>query len=62
MMLSQDYCATIDWFPPELVAQMAPKWNFTFVLDEVIPTLKEAGVSQEQIDTMMVAAPRRWLA
>jgi phosphotriesterase-related protein len=62
MMLSQDYCATIDWFPPELVAQMAPKWNFTFVLDEVIPTLKEAGVTQEQLDTMMVEAPRRWLA
>jgi phosphotriesterase-related protein len=62
MMLSQDYVSTLDWFPPELVTQMLPKWSFTLVLDEIIPTLKEAGVTDEQVETMMVEAPRRWLA
>ena len=62
MMLSQDYVSTLDWFPAEMVTQMLPKWSFTLVLDEIIPTLKESGVTDEQIDAMMVDAPRRWLA
>jgi phosphotriesterase-related protein len=62
MMLSQDACATIDWFPAEMVAELAPKWSFTFVLDEVVPALREAGVSDEQLTAMMQDAPRRWLA
>jgi len=32
------------------------------VLDEIVPALKEAGVTGEQIDQMMVEAPRRWLS
>jgi len=62
MMLSQDYVSTLDWFPAELIAQTLPKWSFTLVLDEVIPALKEAGVTDEQVNTMMIDAPRRWLA
>lgn len=63
MMLSQDINAGAqDWYEEELVAQMVPNWKITYVLDEVIPALKEAGVSDEQIDAMMVTAPRRWLA
>jgi phosphotriesterase-related protein len=59
MMLSQDYVSTLDWFPAEMVTQMLPKWSFTLVLDEIIPTLKESGVTDEQVDAMMVDAPRR---
>jgi phosphotriesterase-related protein len=62
MMLSQDYVGTLDWFPPEMVSEMVPKWSFTLVLDEVVPAIKEAGVTQEQVDAMMIDAPRRWLA
>jgi phosphotriesterase-related protein len=62
MMLSQDACCTIDWFPEELVAQMAPNWRMTYVLDEIVPALIEAGVTDDQVDQMMIDAPRRWLA
>jgi phosphotriesterase-related protein len=62
MMLSQDTCCTIDWFPQEMVDRMAPNWHMTYVLDEIVPALKEAGVSDDQVDAMMVEAPRRWLA
>lgn len=62
MVLSQDACATIDWFPEEVVAQLAPNWNFTFLWEGVLPVLREAGVSEEQISTMMEDNPRRWLA
>jgi phosphotriesterase-related protein len=61
MMLSQDACATIDWFPEELVKQMAPEWDFTFLWRGVLPELSDAGVTDDQIDTMMRENPRGWL-
>jgi len=62
MMLSQDACATIDWFPEEMVAMLAPKWTFTHLFEEVLPTLRELGVTDEQIATMLDVNPARWLA
>jgi phosphotriesterase-related protein len=66
MFLSQDYCSTIDWFPPEVLeplkADMVPNWSMTFLFEQVIPELKERGMTDEQLDQMMVENPRRWLA
>ena len=42
--------------------QLAPKWTMTYVLDEIVPALKEAGVTDEQVTQMMEENPRRWLA
>lgn len=61
MVLSQDACATIDWFPEEMVAQLAPKWTFTHIFEEVIPRLSELGVSDADVSTMLDETPRRWL-
>ena len=61
MFLSQDACSTLDWYPPELVDQMAPNWNMTYLLDQVVPALKDAGVTDEQVSQMMEDNPRRWL-
>jgi phosphotriesterase-related protein len=65
MMLSQDYCSTIDWFPPEVAEQLkpvqAPDWSMTFLFEQVIPTLRAGGMSDDQLDTMMVVNPRAWL-
>lgn len=60
MFLSQDYCCTIDWLPRTTASQRS-EWGMTMVVDKVIPALLEAGVTQEQIHTMMVENPRRWL-
>jgi phosphotriesterase-related protein len=60
MMVSQDACCTIDWFEPEEVAQLAPKWTMTYVTDEILPALREAGIAEEQIQTMTVTNPRRY--
>jgi phosphotriesterase-related protein len=62
MFISQDSCCTIDWFPEELIEQEAPNWHMTFVFDSVLPTLRESGVSDDQIETMMERNPPRWLA
>jgi phosphotriesterase-related protein len=65
MFLSQDYCSTIDWFPREiqeyLKANEVPDWSMTFLFDKVIPELRERGMTDEQLDTMMVENPKRWL-
>jgi phosphotriesterase-related protein len=71
MFLSQDFdipiAAGLDWYPPETVEQLqasgaAGDWSMTFLFEQVIPTLREAGMTDEQLDTMMVENPRRWLA
>ncbi len=65
MMLSQDYCSTLDWFPPEVEEQLkdsaAQKWSMTLLFEEVIPELKEKGMTDDQLKTMMVENARRWL-
>ena len=66
MFLSQDYCSTIDWFPPEVAeylrANEVPKWSMTLLFDEVIPELRERGTTDEQLNQMMVDNPKRWLS
>jgi phosphotriesterase-related protein len=67
LMVSQDYCATIDWFPVEAEAVFESQgairnWSMTLVFDEVVPTLREQGVLDEQtFNTVFVENPRRWL-
>jgi phosphotriesterase-related protein len=65
MFLSQDYCSSIDWFPIEVQAYLkeneVPKWSMTLLFDEVIPELKSRGMTDEQLDQMMVDNPKRWL-
>ena len=69
MFLSQDFdipiAAGLDWYPPEVVEQLEPlakDWSMTFLFESVIPTLKESGMSDEQLETMLVENPKRWLA
>ena len=65
MFISQDYCSTIDWFPREvqeyLKANEVPDWSMTFLFETVIPELRERGMTDEQLDQMMVENPKRWL-
>ena len=66
MLLSQDYCATIDWYSVEveeqlLAAGVAKDWSMTLVFDQVIPALREAGMTDDQLETMLVQNPKRWL-
>ena len=42
-------------------AGMVKDWSMTLVFDQVIPALRQAGMSDEQLETMMVENPKRWL-
>jgi phosphotriesterase-related protein len=59
MVLSHDAACHIDWFPEEMIAQMAPRWHFRHIPEDVLPALREAGVSEGDIHTMTVDNPRR---
>ncbi|MBV9715851.1 MAG: hypothetical protein JOZ64_10785, partial [Solirubrobacterales bacterium] len=67
VMISQDFCATIDWFPPEAVAQIETSggirnWSMTLVFEEVVPRLREQGVMDDKaFETVFVHNPARWL-
>jgi phosphotriesterase-related protein len=60
MVLSHDASCYIDWFPPAVVPQFAPSWQFEHLFNDVLPALRERGVTETQIDTMLVANPRRY--
>ena len=59
MVLSQDASCYIDWVDPGVMA-MLPKWHYTHVHEDVLPYLRDKGVTDEQIDTMLVQNPRRY--
>lgn len=70
MFLSQDFDIPIanglDWYPPEVVEQLmaagaATDWSMTFLFESVIPSLRDGGMTGEQLETMMVENPKRWL-
>jgi phosphotriesterase-related protein len=66
MFLSADSCASIDWFSPEAAEQLleagaVKDWNTTLIHDQVIPTLRAGGMTDQQLTTMLEDNPRRWL-
>jgi phosphotriesterase-related protein len=42
-------------------AGAATDWSMTFLFERVIPSLREAGMTEEQLGTMLVQNPKRWL-
>jgi len=67
LMISQYYCATIDWYPPEAAQVFESQgairnWSMTLVFDEVVPVLREQGVMDDDtFRAIFVENPRRWL-
>ncbi len=62
IMLSQDCWAYRLGRPyefPEAVKPLLANWNYEHVFKNIIPALKEAGVSEDKIHTLMVENPRR---
>ena len=65
MFIAQDFCSTLDWFPREIQDYLrqneVPDWSMTFLFEKVVPELKERGMTDEQLNQMMVENPKRWL-
>lgn len=60
IVLSHDtvWCSRGRPFP--FTSDMLPNWHPTHVFKHIVPALREAGVSQEKIDTMLIGNPRRF--
>jgi phosphotriesterase-related protein len=56
IVLSHDAACYIDWFPHD----EARAGNYTFIHEVVLPALRERGVTDEEIDLMLVGNPRRY--
>lgn len=64
MVLSHDASCFIDWWggAHDRVRTMTPNWHYEHISDDVLPALRELGVSEAQIDQMLVENPRRYFS
>ena len=53
MVLAHDAACYIDWIDPNVLAMMT-QWSYLHIHDEVLPYMREHGVTEDQIDTMLV--------
>jgi phosphotriesterase-related protein len=64
IVLGHDAACYMDYFAGEqaqaALAVAAPNWNYQHIGADVLPALRESGVTDEQITTMMVDNPRRY--
>jgi phosphotriesterase-related protein len=60
MVLAHDASCYIDWFNPDLVKAIMPKWHYEHISNDVLPALREAVVTDEQVKQMMEGNPRRY--
>jgi phosphotriesterase-related protein len=61
LVLSHDAACHMDWFDEEFIASVQPNWNFLHISRDVVPMLRDRGVTDAHLDTMLVDNPRRIL-
>lgn len=59
MVLSHDAACYIDWVDPRVMAFL-PQWHYLHIEQDVLPYLREKGVTDKQITAMLVGNPRRY--
>ena len=65
MVLSHDASCFMDWFAPDpasAIQAAAPNWHYEHISDDVLPALREAGVTEAQLGQMLVANPKRYFS
>jgi phosphotriesterase-related protein len=60
LVLSHDASCYLDWIAGEIPLGALPHWHYLHISQDVIPALLEAGVTERQIETMLVDVPRRY--
>ncbi|HEY2791086.1 MAG TPA: hypothetical protein VGJ28_01940, partial [Micromonosporaceae bacterium] len=62
MVLSHDANCFMDTTPQRYKDERLPDWHFLHLHRTILPALRERGVSEADIETMLVANPRRILS
>jgi phosphotriesterase-related protein len=60
IVLSHDAMCFVDWFPRS-VMDATQTWRWTYISDVVLPAMRERGIGDTDITTMLVDNPRRIL-
>ena len=58
MVLSHDANCWSDMLSEENKRRTRPQWHYNHISDDILPALRKAGVSEDQIDQMLVRNPR----
>src|SRR5438128_3787898 len=58
MVLSHDANCWTDMLSEEDKRRTRPRWHYTHISDDVLPALRKAGVTEDQIEQMLVRNPR----
>ena len=58
LVLAHDASCYIDWLPEAALPVVLPNWHYLHIHNDVLPALRERGVTEEQITTMLVDNPR----
>jgi len=67
IMMSHDYVVCWQGCPPgvssaEALSEILPNWRLTHIFENIIPQLRAAGLSAEDIDHILIDNPRRFFA
>ncbi|MHC1562262.1 phosphotriesterase family protein [Actinomycetospora sp. C-140] len=66
IVLAHDAACYMDFFSGEAsqaaLAQAAPNWHYEHIHHDVLPALREQGVTEDQLTTMLVDNPRRYFS
>ena len=61
IVLSHDASCFMDYFGDayeQTIAAAAPNWHFGHISDDVLPALRARGVTDAQLEQMLVTTPR----
>jgi phosphotriesterase-related protein len=58
MVLSHDANCWTDMLSEDDKRRTRPRWNYNHISDDILPALRKAGVTEDQIDQMLVRNPR----
>ena len=59
VVLSHDAGCHTDAFDPDTREQVVPNWHHLHITRDVVPALRARGVTEEQLDQMLIDNPRR---
>lgn len=62
LMLSHDKASFMDWFTDAEIGAAVPNWHYAYIHNGVLPGLRERGVSDDQIEQILMRNPRDFFA
>lgn len=60
IVVSHDQTCRMDWASPERVRSVMPRWHLRHISDAVIPALRSAGLSEDDLEAILERNPRRF--